>query len=585
MRYPRAGGVCLSWAAAAVMLSLAASASAQGRGRRARPASPPQGEPKPGAGQEDEEHGPLLRTEPEIAPPSDPLAISPEARERIGTDWDGRPPPADGTLQQTQWFPYYSEQRGDYRLRLLPPFLIEQTRGLRDPTQARYGTPKDPDTEGLYGLLYYRRRSLQLDMDVLFPALWRVRDRTNQVFVAGPLVHREAPGEHDNWLAPLFFEGERKDGGYFHSPLLLTTSHWSSEGTFTLVGPYFRDRTASSVDMGVVPLLFHGDNGSVDGARRTYTLVPPLLYYHGDHEIDGTSTTVVGPVIRQSSPTREITDVAPLFFHIHGKPESGGIAEDHTTLFPLFHYGYSPDKSLFILPGYLRRVTRTADTMLTPFYSRAETRNGATSLTAVGPVVPIVWNYRDSDLGVHAWALAPLFYTSDSPAGHDWLTPLIGRFESYGESRTWWVFPTLTFSTDRHGWENDLHPLLYVGRNDNSTHTVVAPIFWDFANPKGRTTIGFPIYWRFADSGDDSVTQLAANTLYIQKRVAGGRDWQFHLLPVFSYGESPAGYFWNVLFGLAGYSRDGARSQVRALWIPFNSGAAAPPAQQAAMLR
>ncbi len=59
----------------------------------------------------------------------------------------------------------------------------------------------------------------------------------------------------------------------------------------------------------------------------------------------------------------------------------------------------------------------------------------------------------------------------------------------------------------------------------------------------------------------------------MQKRVAGGTDWQFHLLPLFSYGENPGGYFWNVLFGLAGYSRDGASAQVRALWIPFNAGA------------
>ena len=125
------------------------------------------------------------------------------------------------------------------------------------------------------------------------------------------------------------------------------------------------------------------------------------------------------------------------------------------------------------------------------------------------------------DLGVHAWAVAPFFYTSDSPAGHDWLTPLVGHFETYAQSSTTWVFPTFTFNSNTHGWENDLHPLIYVGRNDDSSHTVVAPVFWDFANPNGRTTIGFPVFWRFADAKDDSVTQVAANTVYLQKRVAG----------------------------------------------------------------
>jgi hypothetical protein len=555
-------------AIAVTLLTASANAAAQPRGRRGAP--PPHDAPKTPP---DEEDRPILRTEPSIAPPADPLAISPEQRPRIGTDWDGGPPAPEGTLRQTRWFPYYEENRGDYRLRLLPPLFIEQTRGQPDSTQALYGVPKSPDTEGLYGLLYYRRRSPKLDMDVVFPALWRVRDEETHVVVAGPFVHREAPAEHDNWLAPLFFEGRRRSGGgYFHAPALLTTSHWGPEGAFTLIGPYFRDRTGSAVDAGIAPLFFRGDNGSTDGNRRTYTLIPPFLFYHANHELDGSSTTVVGPIVTRSDPKRDVFDVAPLFFHIRGKPESGGVYEEHTTLLPLFHYGHDPDASLFVLPGYLRRVTRTTDTMLTPFLSHAETRNGATSLTAIGPVVPLWWNYRDRDLGTHAWALAPFFYTSDSPAGHDWLTPLLGRFESYGESRTWWVFPSFTFTSDTHGWETDLHPLVYVGRSDETAHTVLAPVFWDFANPKGRTTIALPLYWRFADGQDDSVVQVAANTLYMQKRVVGGHDWQFHLLPLFSYGENPSGYFWNLLFGLAGYTREGASATVRAFWIPFNVG-------------
>ncbi|HXN31567.1 MAG TPA: hypothetical protein VN894_06890, partial [Polyangiaceae bacterium] len=294
------------------------------------------------------------------------------------------------------------------------------------------------------------------------------------------------------------------------------------------------------------------------------------------------SMTVVGPVIAQSNSKRDIFDVAPLFFHIRGKPETGGFIEEHTTLFPFFHYGHDPEGSLFVLPGYYRRVTRTSDAAISLFYSRVQLRNGSTSLTAAGPVVPLWWNFVDRDLDIHAWAIAPFFFTSDSPAGHDWLTPLVGRFESYGQSKTWWVFPTFTFSTDTHVWESDFQPIVYTGRRDDSSHTVVAPVFWDFANPKGRTTIGFPVYWRFADGQDDSVVQVAANTLYMQKRVAGGLDWQFHLLPLFSYGESPSGHFWNVLFGLAGYTRDGARAQVRALWVPIEVGGAPPAARTTA---
>ena len=577
----RRASTALALAAWAAMLGATSTSNAQMRGGRGRPPQPQQDQPKPAPSSDDDDERPPMRTEPSIAPPQDPLAISPEMRAQIGSDWRSGPPSPEGPLHHTQWFPYYEESRGDYRLRLLPPLFVEQSRGLRDPTQTLYGVPKSESTEGLYGLLYYRRRSLALDMDVVFPAFWRVRDGDNRVVVAGPLVHREAPGENDNWLAPIIFQGSRKDGGYLHVPAMLTTSHWGSSGAFTLVGPYFRDRSGTDVNLGVAPFYFHGDNGNVEGSRRTYTLIPPLFTYHAEHEVDGSSMTVVGPVIAQSNPRRDIFDVAPLYFHIRGKPDTGGVVEEHTTLFPFFHYGHDPEGSLFVLPGYYRRVTRTSDAALSLFYSHVESRSGSTSLSAAGPVVPLWWNYTDRDLDIHAWAIAPFFYTSDSPAGHDWLTPVLGRFESYNQSTTWWIFPTLTLNGNTHGWEYDFHPLVYTGRSDDSSHTVVAPVFWDFANPKGRTTVGFPVYWRFAEGQDDSVVQVAANTLYMQKRVAGGLDWQFHLLPLFSYGESPTGHFWNVLFGLAGYTRDGAHAQVRALWIPIDVNGAAPPAHTA----
>jgi hypothetical protein len=564
--------------AVAFVLVLPARAEAQlGRGGPRGPSpqqQAPKQEPKGPTPEEQEElHSAYMRaSEPEVAPPSAPLAISPATAERIGTDYSSGAPSPEGKLHSTRYFPYYEEQRGDYRLRLAPPFYLEHTRGLKDPTQGLYGVPRAEDTEGLIALLYYYRRSPALDMDVVFPAFWHVRDQESHVTVVGPVVHREAPGENDNWLAPLFFQGSRKDGGYFHSLPLLMTSHWGPSGAFTLIGPYFRDRSGSDVNLGAVPFFFHGDNGNIDGNRRTYTLVPPLLYYHSEHEVDASSNTVAGPVIAQSDAKRDVLDVLPLYFHIRGKPETGGVAEEHTTVFPFFHYGHDPDTSLFILPGYLRRVTKTSDTLLSLVYSNAQTHNGATSLTAIGPVLPLVWAYRDTELGAHAWAVVPFAYRSQSPAGHDWLTPILGRFETYSQSTTTWVFPSFTFNTNTHGWENAVHPIVYVGRKDDSTHTVVAPVFWDFANPAGRTTIGFPVYWRFAEGADESVLQIAANTIYMQKRVAGGSDWQFHFAPLFSYGEDPRGYFWNFLFGMAGFSRHGTEWQTRVLWIPINGG-------------
>jgi hypothetical protein len=537
---------------------------------RNKPVGPRGGGPgaPPGPGGDDDQGpSPSARPlgEPTVNVPQDPLAIPEGVEGRIGTDHDGRPPSPEGKVSHS-FFPWYEERRGDYRLRLLPPLYLQHTRGL-DPDTGK-PTPKT-DSESLTALLFYQRRSRNFDADVLFPLAWRIRDHENKAYVFGPLAHREAPGEHDNWLAPLVFEGERKDGGYFHAPFLLTTSHWDKEGAFTLVGPYFRDRTGSDIDWGVAPFFFHGDNGNEDGARKTYSLIPPLLYFHREREVDESSFTVVGPVISRSDPKRDVFDVAPFLFSIKGKPQTGGVRESHLTLFPLFHYGTSPEQSLFVIPGYLRRVTKTADTMITPLFSHATQRNGAAKMTMVGPILPIYYRSTDVDVGFSGLGIFPFYYGSSSPMGETFLTPLFGRFESYNVSRTYWVFPNLTVTRDVEGWETDFHPLIYVGRDKKSSHTVLAPVFWDFASDKGRTTIGFPVYWRFADTEGGTVTQVAANTLYREKPAAGGKDWQFHILPLFSYGQSPQGHWWNILFGLAGYDRDGDTAKIKAFWIPI----------------
>ena len=163
---------------------------------------------------------------------------------------------------------------------------------------------------------------------------------------------------------------------------------------------------------------------------------------------------------------------------------------------------------------------------------------------------------------------------------------MFGRFEDYGVSRTYWALPTILVSLDQHGWETDVLPLAWVGRGEGTSHEVLAPIFWDFATKKGRSTAIVPLYWRFADSTDDSITSVAGNLLYMQKRVAGGLDTQFHVIPVFSYGTVPRGHWWNVLFGLAGYSHatDGTET-TRILWIPIPTGHDDSAAKAAAVAR
>ena len=77
----------------------------------------------------------------------------------------------------------------------------------------------------------------------------------------------------------------------------------------------------------------------------------------------------------------------------------------------------------------------------------------------------------------------------------------------------------------------------------------------------------FPVFFRFSDK--DSIDQVVLNTYYGEQSVAGGTAWEFHLFPALSFGASPTGHWWNVLYGLAGYTREGTKSKMRALYIPI----------------
>jgi hypothetical protein len=145
--------------------------------------------------------------------------------------------------------------------------------------------------------------------------------------------------------------------------------------------------------------------------------------------------------------------------------------------------------------------------------------------------------------------------------------PFYGRFKRTGISDQIWVTPLFRHVGDVTGWETDLFPILFFGRSREATHTVIAPFFWDFATPHSRTTVLAPLFVRIAD--DKVVNQLVLNTFYREKKVAGGTDWEFHFFPLFSYGQNPSGYWWNVLYGLAGYTQEGTMSKVRALYIPI----------------
>jgi hypothetical protein len=495
-------------------------------------------------------------TEPAL--PQNPLEISPEVKKQIGTDAEREVEQGRGSqIQRLVIPPYYSENSGQYSFKTVFPLWMER---------------KQPnDRASLFGLLYFNRRSQKHDADVLFPLFWNLREDQTRTTIVGPFVHREAPEEHDNWLAPLVFSGSRAKGGYLHIPPLLTFTRHDDKGGFNLIGPYYCSWKGSSsctpsraedIDYGVPPFFFAGKN-----ERARYELVPPLLHYYRYNEVDDSSTNIWGPFIWRHTKQIDAFNLFPFFWHSWGKNE------DHLTIFPLFHYGYEGTSRLFISPLFMAaRGEKGESTFATWLYARYRGR------TSLDMVTPLFWHWEDPDIGSSNTLLFPFFYRSISPRNNDiGLFPFFAHFKRHGLSETTWVTPFVQHTHDIRGWVTNIHPFLYLGRTYETTHTVVAPFFWDFASPHSRTTVAFPFYWRFAD--DNTVSLLAGNTYYRERKLGTGLDWEVHIFPAFSYGETPNGHWWNILFGLAGYSRRGAMSQARALWIPITLSSPAPGAE------
>ncbi len=494
--------------------------------------------------------------------PADPLAMKASAFERIGSDLSPELEEhgQNGRFDRKFYGPYYSEKSGDYSFQLAFPVWAERKQPSR--------TDKlKLDRASLYGGLYYNRRSAERADDVLFPLVWNLRDlkQKSRTTIVGPLVNRSSADGHDNWLAPLYFTGKHAAGGYTIIPPLLTYLSTDGRSGLNVVGPMFCSwkgsstcdaRTSEDISLGVAPLYFFGQN-----SERKYEIIPPLLHYYRYSDRDLSWFNVWGPYYREHTQKREMLHLLPLYYSIWGKNER------HTTVFPFFHYGYKNEgaKREWLIANPLFMASRGENgesTFATWGYARYRGR------TELDMITPLYWAFRDPDIGLDQKLLFPFFYKRTSPRESSWaFFPLYAKFERYGISKSTWITPLFQHTTDLRGFSTNIHPLVYIGRSGQATHTVLAPFFWDFASPKERVTVALPLFWRFSDR--KSVSQLVGNVFYREETKSTGGEWEVHIFPAFSYGETPRGHWWNILYGLAGYTREGATTKMRTLWIPI----------------
>jgi hypothetical protein len=487
--------------------------------------------------------------------PDKPLEVSESVAERIGSDGllDERELGRSAHTDRDFYGLWYQERSNEYKLKLAFPLWMERTQpSLTDPSEV--------DRASIFGGVYYNRRSAEHADDILFPFFWNLRDKDSRTTVVGPLVNRSAPHESDNWLAPLYFFGSRKDGSYHIVPPLLTYMNRDADGGLNFFGPLFCSWTKATGcfdspkerDLGLFPLYFGGHD-----EHSTYRLIPPLLHYHEDNSELDSRLDIWGPIYSEREEKQSKFHLLPFYWSLWGPDER------HTTLFPFFHYGWKRNATLFVNPLWMNSTSEEGyETFATWGYARYRGR------TELDMYTPLLWLFRDRDAGISQDLLLPFYYRRTSPRENSFaLFPLFGSFQRHGIENETWITPFFKHEHSLTGWSTNLYPLLFFGRDRHESHSVVAPIFWDFASPASRTTIAVPVYWRFAEP--NSLTQLVGNLLYTEKKVAHGLDWDFHILPAFSYGETPDGHSWDILFGMVGYERRGAYTAMKLFWVPI----------------
>ncbi len=520
-------------------------------GSGAKPKAQPD-QPETHAASGADEVSPLQTQEPTL--PQDPLEIPANVGAQIGSSAAAIAKTSSEVVERQFYGLWYSERTKDRQFRTLFPLWAEWKN-------------KD-DRSSLYGLFYYNRRAPNYETDVFFPLYWRLREHQTRTTVVGPYIHQESeataksPATHMNWLPPLFFEGRKGNSGYLHIPPLLTFTRRTDHNGLNIVGPMFcrwkggsscDTRTADDIDLGMAPLYFYGRNESTE-----YEIIPPLLHYYRYYDGGESYTNVWGPYIRTHDKQGDSRHIAPIYWHWWGKNR------ESLTVAPFFHYSYNGNATRLVTPLFLwAKDGKGESTFASWLYAH---HKGRTELEMISP---LYWHYKDPDIKLDRKMFFPFFYKEESPRGNDLVVfPFYGRFHRNGLSDDTWITPLFRYHEDTTGWQANLFPLIHVGQSHSSSHLVVAPFVWDFASPQSRVTVVLPGYFRFADN--DGVSQLVLNTFYRERKVeGGGSDWEFHFFPVFAFGQTQMGHWWKVLYGLAGYEREGSRTQMQLLYIPI----------------
>jgi hypothetical protein len=253
-----------------------------------------------------------------------------------------------------------------------------------------------------------------------------------------------------------------------------------------------------------------------------------------------TSSARVGPAHIELGPRGWTASLFPLLFA--GRDGD----ERHAVLFPLLWHFADPARSTTVVgPAYHHSGPDGWSAGLAPLWFSGRSADG--SAYDVAP--PLLWRFGGPD--GERLALLPLFdYSRDA-------------------TRTRLVSPLFYHSADADQVE------------DARSSTIVLGLYWDLRRPDLRARVAFPLWWQVEDptTGDGLTTlfplfwrrdhgtertSIFLNAAWTSGTTPEGPTWSFHLVPVVDVGsDAPDHLRWQVLGGLLGHERRGARGRWR----------------------
>jgi hypothetical protein len=479
------------------------------------------------------------------------------------------------------------------------------------------------------------------EAQVIFPFLWRFSLDQRDTWVVGPFYHSKAPKGFSLWIVPFFMIGKEKDRSYQIVPPLFWRFK-NKDRLFMLAGPFYLSLREKTYSLGLFPIFFKARDKKggyfiipplffqFKNPKRTFWLLGPVylkekkgyfslgvipLYYMSKGKDDFSFTFF--PLVHYKKGLRVFRLFTPIFwFHRKPKLDQGGILLYHwrneaklrfRTLFPFlwsfkrpakkentffffpFYYrfrsfGIKDDvvfpffwrfssiekRDLFIFPLFLdlHKYYEKRTFGLLPFFIHHQRYYDGFKRTYVFPV----FLYTRGHLFYHFMMLPIVYVGRDREASHQVVAPLFFRFWDPG-GRDLVIFPLLWDFINNRGKERStiFFPFFWRFRSDMGISSVGFPLWWDFRRfePRSRASVFFPFFWRF-DSPERTVT-VALNMIYIRGKKKGWPSWSFHFFPLFSIGRpGPGNISWSLLYGLLGYQRQGSYQRIKILWIPIN---------------